>query len=123
MSHFILALKSLGNRKLTTGLTIASIALSVTLLLGVERIRTEAQTSFTNTISGTDLIVGARTSPVQLLLSSVFGLSDATNNIRWESYEAISGPTCSRTPTSRVASRRDRATTGTRLSPTAGGYG
>jgi putative ABC transport system permease protein len=89
MSHFILAIKSLGNRKLTAGLTIASIALSVTLLLGVERIRTEAQTSFTNTISGTDLIVGARTSPVQLLLSSVFGLSDATNNIRWESYEAI----------------------------------
>ena len=90
MSHFILAIKSLGNRKLTAGLTIASIALSVTLLLGVERIRTEAQTSFTNTISGTDLIVGARTSPVQLLLSSVFGLSDATNNIRWQSYEAIS---------------------------------
>jgi putative ABC transport system permease protein len=90
MSHFILAIKSLGNRKLTAGLTIASIALSVTLLLGVERIRTEAQTSFTNTISGTDLIVGARTSPVQLLLSSVFGLSDAANNIRWESYEAIS---------------------------------
>jgi hypothetical protein len=27
---------------------------------------------------------------VQLLLSSVFGLSDVTNNIRWESYEAIS---------------------------------
>ena len=90
MSHFILAIKSLGNRKLTAGLTIASIALSVTLLLGVERIRTEAQTSFTNTISGTDLIVGARTGPVQLLLSSVFGLSDAANNIRWESYEAIS---------------------------------
>ncbi len=91
MSHLILALKSLGNRKLTAGLTIASIALSVTLLLGVERIRTEAQTNFTNTLSGTDLIVGARTGPVQLMLSSVFGLSDATNNIRWESYETISG--------------------------------
>jgi putative ABC transport system permease protein len=90
MAILSLAFKSLRNRKATVGLTIVSIALSVTLLLGVERIREEAQTSFTNTISGTDLIVGARTSPVQLLLSSVFGLSNATNNIAWESYETIS---------------------------------
>jgi putative ABC transport system permease protein len=89
MIPFGLSLKSLRNRRVTVGLTIASIALSVALLLGVERIRREAQTSFTNTISGTDLIVGARTSPVQLLLSSVFRLSDASNNIEWESYEAI----------------------------------
>ena len=89
MAILSLAFKSLRNRKVTVGLTIVSIALSVTLLLGVERIRREAQTSFTNTVSGTDLIVGARTSPVQLLLSSVFGLSDATNNIEWKSYEAV----------------------------------
>jgi putative ABC transport system permease protein len=89
-SIFSLAVKSFRNRKVSVGLTVVSIALSVTLLLGVERIRNEAQTGFTNTISGTDLIVGARTSPVQLLLASVFGLGDATNNIRWESYAAIS---------------------------------
>ena len=84
-----LAIKSLKNRKFTTILTVASIALSVTLLLGVERIRKEAKTSFTNTISGTDLIVGARTGPVQLLLYSVFRIGNATNNISWESYQEI----------------------------------
>ncbi len=84
-----LALKSLRNRKFTTLLTVASIALSVTLLLGVERIRKEAKTSFTNTISGTDLIVGARTGPVQLLLYSVFRIGNATNNISWQSYQDI----------------------------------
>jgi putative ABC transport system permease protein len=89
VTPFALTWKSLRNRRFTVGLTVVSIALSVSLLLGVERIRREAQTSFTNTISGTDLIVGARTSPVQLLLSSVFRLSDASNNIDWESYEAI----------------------------------
>ncbi|MHC4352266.1 MAG: ABC transporter permease [Planctomycetota bacterium] len=87
---FGLTFKSLHNRSLTVGLTVASIALSIVLLLGVEHVRREAQTNFTNTISGTDLIVGARTSPVQLLLASVFRLSDATNNIQWDSYEAIS---------------------------------
>ncbi len=81
-----LALKSLLNRKATVMLTVVSIALSVTLLLGVERIRTEAQNSFTSTISGTDLIVGARSSPVQLLLYSVFRIGHASNNISWESY-------------------------------------
>jgi len=84
-----LALKSLKNRQFTTLMTILSIALSVTLLLGVERIRKEARQSFTNTISGTDLIVGARTGPVQLLLYSVFRIGNATNNISWKSYLEI----------------------------------
>jgi putative ABC transport system permease protein len=86
---FTLAIKSLCNRKFTTILTLVSIALSVTLLLGVERVRMEARTSFTNTISGTDLIVGARTGPTQLLLYSVFRIGNATNNISWKSYQEI----------------------------------
>ncbi len=86
---FALALKSFRNRKFTTILTIVSISLSVTLLLGVERIRKETRTSFTNTISGTDLIVGARSGPLQLLLYSVFRIGNATNNISWESYQEI----------------------------------
>ena len=86
---FALAFKSLSNRKLTTLLTVASISLSVTLLLGVERIRTEAKASFTSTVSGTDLIVGARTGSVQLLLYSVFRIGNATNNLSWKSYREI----------------------------------
>jgi putative ABC transport system permease protein len=70
-------------------LTVISIALSVALLVGVERLRTEARTSFANTLSGTDLIVGARSGPVQLLLYAVFRIGDATNNISWESYQDI----------------------------------
>ena len=85
----VLALKSLRNRKFTVCLTVISIALSVTLLLGVERIRTESRNSFTNTISGTDLVVGARSGPIQLLLYSVFRIGYATNNISWESYQDI----------------------------------
>jgi putative ABC transport system permease protein len=84
-----LAFKSLLNRKATAVLTIAAIALSVTLLLGVEKVRTGARESFSNTISGTDLIVGARSGSVQLLLYSVFRIGDATNNISWESYQDI----------------------------------
>ena len=84
-----LAWKSLRNRRFTAALTVISIALAVALLLGVERIREQSRESFASTISGTDLIVGARTSPVHLLLFSVFRIGDATNNIRWDSYRAI----------------------------------
>jgi len=84
-----LAVKSLRNRKLTAALTVVSIALAVVLLLGVERIRSEARESFASTVSGTDLIVGARASPVHLLLFSVFHIGNATSNIRWDTYVAI----------------------------------
>jgi len=89
MAILSLALKSLANRRSTALLTVVSIALSVALLVGVERLRTEARASFANTLSGTDLIVGARSGPVQLLLYAVFRIGDATNNISWESYQDI----------------------------------
>ena len=86
MPIFTIAVKSLLNRKSTATLTIIAIAISVTLLLGVERIRSEARSSFANTISGTDLIIGARGGSIQLLLYSVFRIGNATNNISWGSY-------------------------------------
>ncbi len=82
-----LAWKSLMNRKATAILTIMTVAISVVLLLGVERIRTQAKDSFANTISGTDLIIGGRSGQVNLLLYSVFRIGNATNNIDWKSYQ------------------------------------
>ncbi|MFZ3184790.1 MAG: ABC transporter permease, partial [Pseudomonas sp.] len=82
-----LALASLANRRFTALLTVFAIALSVCLLLAVERVRSEARNSFASTISGTDLIVGARSGSINLLLYSVFRIGNATNNIRWDSFE------------------------------------
>ncbi len=76
-----LALKSVRNRRFTAALTVLSIALSVALLLGVERLRQESRETFTSSLSGTDLIVGARTNPVHLLLASVFRIGYTTNNV------------------------------------------
>jgi putative ABC transport system permease protein len=84
-----LAIKSLRNRSFTASLTVLSIALAVALVLGVERIRHQARDGFANTVSGTDLIVGARTSPVNLLLFSVFRIGNASNNISWSSYRTV----------------------------------
>jgi putative ABC transport system permease protein len=85
-----LSLRSLINRRLTVLLTVFSIAVSVMLFLCVEKIRQDAKRSFANTISGTDLIVGARSGSIQLLLYSVFRIGNATNNISWKSYRYLS---------------------------------
>jgi putative ABC transport system permease protein len=86
-----LAIRSLMNRRFAIGLTILTIALSIALLVLVEQLRTEVREGFYRSVSGTDLIVGARTSPVQLLLYSVFGLGEPTNNVSWETYTALAG--------------------------------
>ncbi len=84
-----LAWQSLANRRLTALLTILAIAVSVMLLLGVEKVRTGARQSFADTISGTDLIVGARSGALNLLLYSVFRIGNATNNVTWTTFQEI----------------------------------
>ncbi len=86
---FDIAWRSAWNRRFTLALTVCSIALSTFMLLGVERLRTDVRDSFTSAVSGTDLLVGARSSPVQLLLYAVFHIGAATNNVRWSSIEAL----------------------------------
>lgn len=85
-----LAWASLRSRALSVGLTVLVITLSVVLLLGVERVRTQAHEGFASTVSGTNLIVGARSGPMNLLLYSVFHIGDPTNNVSWQSYQELS---------------------------------
>ena len=86
---FNLFRKSLWNRRGTAILTIFSISISVTLLIGVENIRKGVRTSFSSAVSGTDIIVGARGGSLQLLLYSIFRIGNSPNNISWESYNEL----------------------------------
>jgi len=84
-----LAGKSAWNRKSTLALVVFAIAISTTLLIGIERVRSQLRQSFIQAISGTDLIVGARGHDLQLILYSVFHLGSATNNMGWESAQRV----------------------------------
>jgi putative ABC transport system permease protein len=86
-----LAVRSILNRKVTALLTILAVAVSVMLFVGVEKVRQGARDSFERTIAGADLIVGARSGPVNLVLYSVFHIGDATNNITWKTYQDLAG--------------------------------
>src|SRR5690554_3182110 len=90
MRHLIfLAWRSAWNRRLTLGLVTIAVALSVMLLLGVERLRHDARDSFSQSVAGTDLVVGARASPVQLMLYAIFRMGDATSNMSWNSVQEL----------------------------------
>lgn len=89
MTVITLAMQSLKNRWVTALLTVLAIAVSVMLVLGVEKVRTGARASFANTISGTDLVIGARSGNIQLLLYAVFRIGNPTNNVTWKSYQDI----------------------------------
>jgi putative ABC transport system permease protein len=82
-----LAARSLRARAAISLLTVASIALSVTLLVGIEHVRVGVRQSFAGTIKGTDLIVGARGGTTQVLLSTVFGMSAPSGSVQWETFE------------------------------------
>lgn len=85
----LVAWKSAWHRRFGLGLVVLAIALSTFLLLAVERVRHDVRENFSNAVSGTDLIVGARTGSVQLLLYSVFRIGQATSNIRYSSVQAL----------------------------------
>jgi putative ABC transport system permease protein len=85
-----LALSSLLDRKGSVVLSLMAMTISIFVLLGVEHIRHQAKENFANTVSGVDLIVGAKTGSLNLLLYSVFKIGTPTNNISWQSFEKIS---------------------------------
>lgn len=89
MIFITLALKSLKNRLNSTLLTVFSISLSVALLLAVERTKRAAEEGFTQSVSQVDLLVGARTGPLNLILYTIFNMGSPSNNISWESYQEI----------------------------------
>ena len=84
-----LAVLSAWNRRYPLGLALLAIVLSSTLLFGIERLRQDVRVSFAQSVSGTDLIVGTRGSPLQLMLYTVFRLGEPSGTMRWSSAKAL----------------------------------
>jgi putative ABC transport system permease protein len=84
-----LAWRSLVNRRTTALLTWFALSISIALVLGVDHLRNQARESFNKTLAGCDLIVGARTGSINLLLYSVFRVGNATTSVSWGSYQEL----------------------------------
>ncbi len=76
-----LALLSAWSRRLAVGLVVASLGFACALVLTVQQLRSDARQSFSQAVSGVDLIVGPKGSATEILLYSLFQLGRPTANM------------------------------------------
>lgn len=84
-----MARSSAWNRRSTLVWVVVSLALATALLWSLERLRHDIRSSFSQSVSGVDLIVGARSSPVQLMLFSVFHIGSVPQSMSMDSVRAV----------------------------------
>lgn len=89
MSLWHIAWGYIWNRKLITLLTVMSVALGVALISAVHTLREETKRRFEEEGQAFDIVVGAKGSPLQLVLSSVYFLDAPTGNINYSDYEEL----------------------------------
>lgn len=85
-----IARRSAWNRRSTLAWVVVSLALATALLWTLERLRHDIRHSFSQSVSGVDLIVGARSSPVQLMLFSVFHIGSVPQSMSMDSVQQLS---------------------------------
>jgi len=86
---FYLSVKSIQNRKITFLLSVISIAISVVLLLGVDKAIKSSKAHFINTINSTDIIVASSNGSLDILLNLIFHISDPLKEMSYKSFEDI----------------------------------
>jgi len=89
MSLWRMAWRYLWGRSLVTALTLTGIALSAALICSVLTLRRESEAGFLRESGQYDLVAGAKGSPLQLVLSSVYHLDLPTGNIPYARYQAF----------------------------------
>ena len=89
MSLWHIAWGYLWNRKLTTSLTVLSVALGVGLIYSVLTLREETRKRFEEEGQSFDVVVGAKGSPLQLVLSALYFMDVPTGNIKLSDYDEI----------------------------------
>ena len=87
---WLLTFKSITNRRTAFILSIISIAISVVLLLGIDRITKAGKEHFLNTINRTDLIVAAPNGSLDILLNLIFHMSDPLKEVDYSTFETVS---------------------------------
>ncbi len=87
MSIFSLVLSNIAQRKVSVVLTALSVALGVALIAATLDIKRQVEEKFSQTSVGYELILGAKGSPLQLVLNTVYHLGNPTGNLPYSVYE------------------------------------
>ncbi|XCF05718.1 ABC transporter permease [Tamlana crocina] len=89
MNIWKISIKNIKSKPFYTFLSIITLSLSITLLLGIQQLKSSFQHQMDNNLSNIDVVVGAKGSPLQLILSSVLHLDNPTGNIPFKEAKKI----------------------------------
>ncbi|AUC86626.1 permease [Polaribacter sp. ALD11] len=84
MNPWSLSIQNIKSKPLYTFLSVLILSLSIALLLGVQQLKQSFKNQIENNLGNIDLVVGAKGSPLQLVLASVLHLDNPTGNISYK---------------------------------------
>ena len=90
MNLLTLSWKYLSFRPLATGLNVILLAFGLAIITVLLLVQHQFEQKMTRDAAGIDLVVGAKGSPLQLILSSVYHIDFPTGNIKMEEAQRIS---------------------------------
>ena len=90
MNIFKLSIKNIFNKPLSSSISLALLILGVGIISLLLQLNTLIKDQMDNNLRGIDMVVGAKGSPLQLILSSVYHIDSPTGNISLEEAENIS---------------------------------
>ncbi len=89
MNLMKIVIKNMRQRALATWLTGTSVALGVALAIAIILIKQGVQQRFEQGTVGYEMVVGAKGSPLQLVLNTVYNLDISPGNISWKLFEQL----------------------------------
>ncbi|QDO94451.1 FtsX-like permease family protein [Formosa sediminum] len=83
MNIWKISLQNIKSKSLYTFLSVCILSLSIALLLGVQQLKHTFKNQIETQLGHIDLVIGAKGSPLQLVLASVLHLDNPTGNISY----------------------------------------
>ena len=90
MNIFKLSIKNIFNKPLSSAISLALLILGIGIISLLLQLNYLIKDQMDNNLKGIDMVVGAKGSPLQLILSSVYHIDSPTGNISLEDAEKIS---------------------------------
>ena len=90
MNIFKLSIKNIFNKPLSSSISLTLLILGVGIISLLLQLNTLIKDQMDNNLRGIDMVVGAKGSPLQLILSSVYHIDSPTGNISFQEAENIS---------------------------------
>ena len=90
MNIWNISLQNIKSKPLYTFLSVFILSLSIALLLGIQQLKKSLKNQIENNLSSIDLVIGAKGSPLQLVLASVLHIDNPTGNISYTAAQKIS---------------------------------